>query len=583
MTAPTVTVNSGLERKLGGFATLHEGLDYAARGVTGFNFYSPRGRLETALTYRELRERALVAARRLMTFGVERGARIAVVAETSPEFMEVFFGCQYAGFIPVPIPYSMYIGGGDAYVQRLTGMIENADAALVVAPQALMKQVGEAVQTAGCGRLVSHDDLGRQPLWQGELAPATQYEDAYIQYSSGSTSQPKGVLISQRAIMANADASLRHGLKLEKDDRGFSWLPLYHDMGLVGFCLGPMLGQLTIDFLATPAFARRPLLWLKIMSENRCTVAYSPSFGYDLVVRRLKSELDELDLSCWRVAGIGGDMVRPDILHSFSQTFGDVGFSSRAFNPSYGMAESTLAVTFSPMEDKIIIDRVDRNQAKLFGLAVPADESEQDGVVTTREFVACGSVLPGHELVVCNSEGKRLGERAIGHILIKGPSVMKGYFRNPEATAAVMRNDGWMDTGDMGYLLDGQIVITGRSKDLILHNGRNIWPQDIEWAAEEVAPLRKGDAAAFSVEKDNDEKVVVLVQCRMTDEGKQVSLRREIGAIVQRHAGVECDVVLVPPRSLPFTSSGKLSRVGAREGFLSGDIVEISVARGGGE
>ncbi len=582
MTAPTVTVNSGLARRLGGFATLHEGLDYAARGVTGFNFYSPRGKLETALTYRELRERALVTARRLMAFGIERGARVAVVAETSPEFMEVFFGCQYAGFIPVPIPYSMYIGGSDAYVQRLGGMIENAGAALVVAPQTLMKQVGEAIKTVDCGRLVSHDDLSGQSLWQGELAPATQDEDAYIQYSSGSTSQPKGVLISQKAIMANADVSLRYGLRLEDDDRGFSWLPLYHDMGLVGFCLGPMLGQLTIDFLATPAFARRPLLWLKIMSENRCTVAYSPSFGYDLVVRRLKKEVAELDLSCWRVAGIGGDMVRPDILHSFSETFKDVGFKSRAFNPSYGMAESTLAVTFSPMQDEIVIDRVDRNQAKLFGLAVPAVKSEQDGVVTTREFVACGSVLPGHELVVCNSDGKRLNDRAIGHILIKGPSVMKGYYGNPEATAAVMRNDGWMDTGDMGYLLNGQIVITGRSKDLILHNGRNIWPQDIEWAAEEVAPLRKGDAAAFSVEKDNDEKVIVLVQCRMTDEDKQVSLRREIGAIVQRHAGVDCDVVLVPPRSLPFTSSGKLSRVGAREGFLSGDIVEISAVRGGG-
>ncbi len=576
MSAPTVTVNPGIARKLGGFSTLHEGLDYAARGVTGFNFYSPRGKLETVLTYRELRERARVTARRLMELGLARGARVAIVAETSPNFMEVFFGCQYAGFVPVPVPYSMYIGGREAYIARLKGMISNSGASLVIAPQALSDQVSEAAGEAQCGRFITHEDLAQQSIWRGELAPFTADETAYIQYSSGSTSDPKGVLITQKAIMANADVSLRFGLKPRADDRGFSWLPLYHDMGLVGFCIGPMLGQLTIDYLATPAFARRPLLWLKIMSENRCTVAYSPSFGYDLVVRRLKNEIRELDLSCWRVAGIGGDMVRPDILHEFADTFRPAGFAPRAFNPSYGMAESTLAVTFSDMDDEIVIDRVDRNQAKLFGRAVPAKETDQDGVATTREFVACGKPLPGHELVVFNSKGRRLGDREIGHILIRGPSVMQGYFRNREATAAVMKEGGWMDTGDMGYMLNGQIVITGRSKDLILHNGRNIWPQDIEWAAEEIAPLRKGDAAAFSVERDNDEKVVVLVQCRMTDEGKQISLRREIGAIVQRHAGVDCDVILVPPRSLPFTSSGKLSRAGAREGFLSGEIVEIS-------
>ena len=576
MNAPTVTVNTGVARKLGGFATLHEGLDYAARGVTGFNLYSPCGKLEAVLSYRELREQARATARRLMGLGLVRGSRIAVVAETSPAFMRVFFGCQYAGFVPVPIPYSMYIGGRDAYIERLKGMISNAGASLVVAPQALGEQVHEAVTQAGCSRFMTHEELLEKTMWNGDLAPFTPDDMAYIQYSSGSTSDPKGVLVTQKAIMANADVSLQHGLKPGKNDRGFSWLPLYHDMGLVGFCIGPMLGQLTIDYLATPAFARRPLLWLKIMSENRCTVAYSPSFGYDLAVRRLKNEIEELDLSCWRVAGIGGDMVRPDILREFAETFRPAGFASRAFNPSYGMAESTLAVTFSPLDEEVVVDRVDRNQAKLFGRAVPARETDQDGVATTREFVACGSPLPGHDLGVFNAEGRRLGDREIGHILIKGPSVMQGYFRNQEATAAVMKDGGWMDTGDMGYMLDGQIVITGRSKDLILHNGRNIWPQDIEWAAEEVAPLRKGDAAAFSIDKDNDEKVVVLVQCRMTDEDKQLSLRREIGAIVQRHAGVDCDVVLVPPRSLPFTSSGKLSRVGAREGFLSGDIVAIS-------
>jgi fatty-acyl-CoA synthase len=184
--------------------------------------------------------------------------------------------------------------------------------------------------------------------------------------------------------------------------------------------------------------------------------------------------------------------------------------------------------------------------------------------------------MPGHELKVCNDKGDRLGDREIGHIMIRGASVMNGYYCNEDATKVVLTEDGWLCTGDMGYLLDGEIIITGRAKELILHNGRNIWPQDIEWAVERVKTLRNGDAAAFSVEHESDETVVVLVQCRLADALKREALRREVGAVVQRHTGVECDVVLVPPRSLPFTSSGKLSRIGAKVRFLSGEISDLS-------
>ncbi|PLX35564.1 MAG: acyl-CoA synthetase [Hyphomicrobiales bacterium] len=575
MSMLTPTENKTLEQKLGGFASLTDGLDYAARGETGFNFYSARGALDIAMPYADLRERALTAARRLKGFGLQRGDRVCVIAETSPEFMAVFFGCQYAGLIPVPLPYSMYIGGHNAYVKRLSGMIGNAGANLVLAPEGLHKLVCEAAELADCDICITHEAFNELPVKRIELEPLTAEDPAYIQYSSGSTSDPKGVMVTQQAIAANA-RGIHQGMQLTPGERGFSWLPLYHDMGLVGFFLSPLLGQCSIDYLSTPAFARRPLLWLKIMSDNGCAVAFSPSFGYELAVRRLRNELDELDLSKWRIAGIGGDMVRPEILNSFGETFAPAGFDANAFVPSYGMAEATLAVTFPPLDRKIKVDRIDLAQAKMFRRAVPRQETDQDGAVTTRDFVACGKIIDGHELCVRDDHGKELGEREIGHILIKGPSIMGGYFENPAATENVMQPDGWMDTGDMGYLLDGEIVITGRSKDLILHNGRNIWPQDIEWAAEAIAPLRHGDAAAFSIEEDNDERVVVLVQCRTADQEQRNSLRREIGAVIQRHAGVDCNVVLVPPRSLPFTSSGKLSRMGAKTGFLSGQIAEVS-------
>ncbi|HFB98042.1 MAG TPA: fatty acyl-AMP ligase, partial [Bryobacterales bacterium] len=260
---------------------------------------------------------------------------------------------------------------------------------------------------------------------------------------------------------------------------------------------------------------------------------------------------------------------------AFAEALEPAGFDPKAFLPSYGMAEMSLAISFAELEAPMKVDRVDRAQYKLAGRAVPSGNPDPQ---KTRVFVSCGRPLPGHELKVVDREGRTLGEREIGHIWVKGPSMMDGYYRNPEATAEVMREDGFMDTGDMGYLLDGEIVITGRAKDLILYHGRNIWPQDIEWAAEQVEPLRSGDVAAFALEGDGGhEKVIVLAQCRLKDPEEMEDLRTRISAAVHRAVGVECDIVLVPPKSLPFTSSGKLSRSKARAMFLAGEILPLQV------
>ena len=571
----TPRANRDLPQLLAPFHTLAEGLDYAARGMTGFNFYSARGALRDVLPYADLRHRAIATARKLLSLGLKRGDRVAVVAETDGEFMAVFFGCQYAGLIPCPMPYTMYIGGKEAYVERVAGMLRAARACAVITSSEFEAYIREGADQAGVATVLTHEALQALPQSAARLEPFGAGDVAYIQYSSGSTSSPKGVLITQAAIAANSRGILRHGLRVRPDDRAFSWLPLYHDMGLVGFCLAPMMGQVTVDYLATASFARRPALWLKLMSENRSTISYSPSFGYELAARRINGEAVNLDLKHWRAAGIGGDMVRADVLSQFARTLAVAGFKAQAFLPSYGMAESTLAVTFSDVERPIRIDTIDRDAYKTLGQAVPAAASSRHG----RSFVVCGKPMPGHAIVIRGDDGAALGERAIGRLFVKGPSLMAGYYRNDEATRSVMDAEGFLDTGDMGYWLDGEIVVTGRATDLILHNGRNIWPQDIEWAAEQVAPLRPGEVAAFAVEgEDGEDDVVVLVECRLTRSAEREELRREVSGVVHHSAGVECDVVLVPPRSLPFTSSGKLSRAGARQKYLSGEIAGLAWA-----
>jgi fatty-acyl-CoA synthase len=566
----TPTSNRDLPQQLGGFATLADGLDYAARGATGLNFYSGRGALDVVLPYAELRHKALSKARKFLSAGLKRLDRVAIVAETGADFVVSFFACQYAGLVPCPVPYSMYIGGKEAYIARIGGMLQAAQAHAIVTPHQMLDSIQAGADAAGVEMVLTHDDVDALPESMTKLSGFAADDVAYIQYSSGSTSAPKGVLISQRAIIANAKGMHIDGLKLRPDDRAFSWLPLYHDMGLVGFCLAPMLAQTSVDYLATTAFARRPALWLKLMAENRSTISFSPTFGYELAARRINGEAVTLDLSAWRVAGIGGDMVRPEVLNAFAETLSVAQFKSTAFLPSYGMAESTLAISFSAAGQPIRVDRVQRDAIRTEQKAIPVINGE---ATAARSFVICGKPISGHVMEVRDDAGDVLAERNIGRIFVSGPSLMSCYFNSQDATAETIGADGFLDTGDMGYLLNGEIVITGRAKDLILHNGRNIWPQDIEWSAERLPALKSGDVAAFAVEgEDGDDEVVVLVECRSAELSVQDELRRDVGKIVHQSAGVDCSIILVAPRSLPFTSSGKLSRSGARQKYLAGEI-----------
>jgi fatty-acyl-CoA synthase len=348
-----------------------------------------------------------------------------------------------------------------------------------------------------------------------------------------------------------------------------SWLPLYHDMGLIGFLMAPLSTQLSIDYMTPRDFARRPMQWLNIISQNRGTISYSPSFGFDLATRRGAAQVPEdLDLSSWRHAGIGGDMIRPDVLDRFTQAFESKGFNPKIYIPSYGMAEVCLAITFSPGGTGVRTDSVDRRELAEHQRAEPA--ADPSDVLRARRFVVCGKVLPGHRLEVRDPAGKVLGEREVGRIFVSGPSIMPGYFGEPEASAEVL-SDGWLDTGDLGYMLKGEIVVTGRAKDLIIVNGRNIWPQDIEWAVEAKKVVKNGDAAAFSVETDDGERVVVAVLARVAGEEAKVNLARDVAGAVREAIAVDCDVALVAPTvGLPTTSSGKLSRARTKANYLAG-------------
>lgn len=562
---------SGVARRYGDFASFPEALDYAAQGNTGFNIYSGKGVLLEVLPYSLLRQQAHSVARRLLGLGLKPGDRLCLIAESDGDFARIFFGCQYAGLVPVPLPLPVAFGGKEGYIETLRGMITSAGAKIVIVPDVIGSWTNDI--TSGLELVFGGSPSQLLALPEAEVAlPEVRTEDlSYLQFSSGSTRFPMGVSVTQKAGMANAHSIAHDGLKVlpsesPEDDRCVSWLPLYHDMGLVGFFLTPMTCQLSVDLLPTREFARRPHVWLELISRNKGTLAYSPSFGFELCAKRGARE--EIDLSSWRVAGIGGDMIRPQILEQFAECFESKNFDRRAFVASYGMAETTLAISFAPLDRGIETDTIDLRHLEENNLARPVT-SEND---IARTFVLCGEALPGHEIEVRNPEGKVLPEREVGTIFIKGPSLMCGYFNRPEETHAVLSDDGWLDTGDLGYSLRGQIVVTGRAKDLIIINGRNIWPQDLEWSAEhEIAGLRSRDVAVFSLDQNgSDEEIIALVQCRLTEEEPRNDLISSITSLFRRLHGVECRVILVPPHSLPQTSSGKLTRAKAKKMLLDG-------------
>ena len=577
--SPTPSV-SGIELRSADFATLVEALDYAALGQSGFNYYDGRGKLIATLPYRDLRARAVAMAVHLAPLG--RGQRLALVAHTHPDFAVMFYACQYAGLVPVPLPASVHLGGREAYIRHLRQLLCDCVAVAAFAPPefvGFLREASDGLPMALAGTL---EEFSQLPSASALPSPPLISELAYLQYTSGSTRFPRGTMISQSAVMANLNAIFNHGFCLTQDDRFCSWLPYYHDMGLVGIVLGCVATQRSVDYLPTRDFAMRPRLWLKLMSMNRATVSFSPPFGYVLCARRLRaSDAHDLDLSAWRVAGVGAEMIHPESLAEFATALAPAGFDAKAFLPCYGMAECSLAVSFAQVGGGASIDVVDIDSLARDGEALPLVGNVL--AAKGRAFVGCGRPLPGYEMEILDESGFPLSDRQCGRIHLRGPSIMAGYFGNAQASREVLSAEGWLDTGDIGYRVDGIVYITGRAKDLMIIKGRNIWPQDLEYLAEQEPEVRPTDASAFSItDNDGEEVAVLVVQCREPDPRKLAKLSERLHQVILVEFGIHCLVELVSPHTLPRTSSGKLSRSAARREYIErrdAQCAEVVVGR----
>ena len=566
-TVSTPTVHN-LPFRAADFATLTEALDYSAKGDTGANFYTGRGELYATLPYAELREQSRVLARKLLGMGLQKGDHVSLVAETNPDFLRFFFACQYAGLVPVSLPASVNLGGHTVYVTQLHGLLKCSEAAVAMAPSgyaSFLEEAGEGLQLKLIGDPSVFDALPEADI---ELPTVKPDDIAYIQYTSGSTRFPRGVVITQKAVISNLAGIIRHGVRIGPGDRCFSWLPFYHDMGLVGLVLVPVAAQVSVDYLDTREFAMRPRQWLNLMTKTRATISFSPPFGFELCTRRLRpGEADKYDLSNWRVAGVGAEMIRSETLTRFADALAPAGFDEKAFLACYGMAECSLAISFAPLFEGHSTDCVDGDHHSDYQEALPIANLENPG--RARCFVECGKPLPEYEVEIRDDAGNVLTDRHSGSIFVRGDSVMSGYFNEAEETARTLSEDGWLNTGDVGYQVNGSLIITGRKKDLIIINGRNIWPQDLEYLAEHQPEVRMGDALAFSVPSQSDNEICVLVvQCRETESNMRTNLVDRLNRLVHLELGIDVLVELVPLHTLPRTSSGKLSRSKARQNFI---------------
>ena len=502
---------------------------------------------ERPITYRALWERARAVSAGLSERGVERGETVALMLRTEEPFFAAFFGVLLAGAIPVPIYPPFRPDRIEEYARRQLGLLTNAQARLLITFAEAERVTALLRPRAAALRAVtSVDELARAAA-RPPAGRAAAADPALIQYTSGSTGDPKGVLLTHANLLANIRA-IGEAIDIRPDDVGVSWLPLYHDMGLIGAWLGALYFGIPIAILSPLAFLARPARWLWALHAHRGTVSPAPNFAYDLCVRKVADdEIRGLDLSSWRLAFNGSEPVSAETIERFTRRFAPYGFRPEAMCPTYGLAEASVGLTVAP----------------------PGRRPRVDGRV-----VSCGRPLPGHEIRIVDAAGRPVPERAEGRIEFRGPSVTRGYFRNPEATRTTFR-EGWCDSGDLGYWADGELFVTGRRKDIIIKAGRNLHPQEIEELVGDVPGVRKGCVAAFGVADPaiGTERLVVAAESRETGPEARERLRGRIVERVLAAVGVPPDsVVVCAPHSVLKTPSGKVRRAATRQVWAAGRL-----------
>ncbi|MFL5352379.1 AMP-binding protein [Archangium sp.] len=522
---------------------------------------------ERPLHYGELWASASAVASALFHEGLQHGDTVGLLLRTEPAFFPSFLGVLLAGGIPVPLYPPVRMDHLEEYVERQVGILRNAGARVLVTFDEA-RRVGTLLKARvpSLRRTLTPAELD----WKDAVAPPVRLEDSdagLIQYTSGSTGAPKGVLLSHAHLLANIRA-IGQALHVHSEDAAVSWLPLYHDMGLIGSWLMPLYYGIPLALLSPLAFLSRPSRWLRAVHHHRGTLSAAPNFAYDLCVRKVEdAELEGLDLGSWRVALNGSEAVSPDTVERFTRRFAPHGFRPGTLFPAYGLAEVGVALTFPPVGRPPRLESIGREHFTHQREARPAREGE-----SALRFVSCGRPLPGYQVRTVGDAGQALGEREEGRIEFRGPSMTTGYFHAPEATRAVM-HEGWMDSGDLGYVAEGELYVTGRSKDLIIKAGRNLYPTELEEVVGDLPGIRKGCVAAFGLpsEELGTERLVVVAETREREPGARERLRAAIVDRVTAVLGLPPDVVeLVPPGAVRKTSSGKIRRSATREAYVRG-------------
>lgn len=553
--------------------TLTEALDWHVarhpdrRHVTVID--DPRNVLGT-MTYAELARAARKVAVGLIARDVMPGDNIALMLPTGVDFFASFFGALYAGAVPVPIYPPARLSQIEEHMQRQAGILRNAGARiLITVPEAIgiaslvRPQVQSLISVETVADISSDDDV---------VLPAVTDPGAtaFIQYTSGSTGDPKGVVLSHGNLLANI-RSIGVALRASSADVFVSWLPLYHDLGLIGGWLGCLYFAAPFYVMSPLSFLARPESWLWAIHRYRGTLSASPNFGYELCLSKIRDEdIAGLDLSSLRLVANGAEPVSIPTLRRFVKRFARYGFDPGAMAPSYGLAENTVALTMPPVGRPPLIDRVDREALSRRGVAEPAKADDRDAL----EIVSCGLPIPDHEVRIVDEAGREVGERHEGRLEFRGPSATSGYLRN-EAKTRELFHDGWLDSGDQAYMAAGEVYVTGRVKDMIIRAGRHIYPQEVEAAVGDIDGIIKNGVAVFG-SKDpatQTERVVILAETTEDDPARRRALQTRAQDVATDILGAPPDeVVLAPPQSVPKTASGKIRRSAARDLYEHGAV-----------
>ena len=529
-------------------------------------FYTDEGDGEV-IDYQRLYGAAQALAGSLQRQGLQPGEPVAIMLPTGSEYFDAFFGILLAGCIPVPIYPPLRPSQLEDHLRRHTAILGNCRAVtLITVSQA--RQVARLLkaQLETLRHIVTVDELlaAGGDYYRPSISP---HDTAFLQYTSGSTGNPKGVVLTHANLLANIRA-MGERVHANAKDVFVSWLPLYHDMGLIGAWLGSLYYAALLVIMSPLAFLARPQRWLQAIHRYHGTLSAAPNFAYELCLSRLEdSDLEGLDLSSWRAAFNGAEAVSPQTVRQFPQRFAQFGFPANAMVPVYGLAECSVGLAFPPIGQELRIDHIQRQVFAQTGEAVPATDAEENALC----FVACGQVLAGHEMRIVDSQGNELPDRQEGHLQFRGPSTTSGYLHNREATQKLFDGD-WLDSGDLAYISEGDLYVTGRTKDIIIRAGRNLYPHELEEAVGDIPNIRKGRVAVFGATDPNTgtERLVVLAETRKKEVDE---LRQQVNNIASKLIGGPADdIVLARPNTVLKTSSGKIRRAACRElyerGFL---------------